>query len=305
MWTARGATPNTDKLSGTTSEADVRVPAEVVEDETYRYTLTASAENAEDASANVTVRVLNKEPLVICTPPTPVYERLHPGLFGFGRAFGFHLRLRVDETYGVEQYTLTASAENAEDASANVTVRVLNKEPLALICTPPTPVYEGSADFALDCSASGAPSGSTYDYVWTARGATPNTDKLSSTTIAKPTFDVPAEVAEDETYRYTLTASAENAEDASANVTVRVLNKEPLALICTPPTPVYEGGGLHPGLFGFGRAFGFHLRLRVDGQRRDAEYGQVEQYDCCKADVRRAGGGGRGRDVQVHADGER
>ena len=56
-------------------------------------------------------------------------------------------------------------------------------------------VRKRSADFALDCSASGAPSGSTYDYVWTARGATPNTDKLSSTTIEKPTFDVPEEVA--------------------------------------------------------------------------------------------------------------
>ena len=131
---------------------------------------------------------------------------LRPGLFGFGRAFGFRVRLRVDgqrrdAEYGqVEQYdcckptfdvpeevdrryTLTASAENAEERSANVTVRVLNKEPLSLICTPVT-VYEGSADFALDCSASGAPSGS-------------------------------------------------------------------------------------------------DLRLRVDGQRRDAEYGQVEQYDCC------------------------
>ena len=99
-----------------------------------------------------------------------------------------------------------------EDATANVTVRVLNKPPLALICTPPTPVYEGSADFALDCSASGAPQGSEYDYVWTPRGSTVVPGRLSSTTIAKPTFDVPEEVDRDEIYEYTLTASAENAE---------------------------------------------------------------------------------------------
>ena len=312
VWTARGATPNTDKLSSTTvAKPMFDVPEEVDDDETYEYLLTVSAENAIDATANVTVRVLNKEPLaLVCTPPAPVYEgsedfALNCSASGVpsGSTYDYVWTARgatpntdklssttvakptfdvpeevaEDETY---RYTLTASAENAEGASANVTVRVLNKAPLALICTPPTPVYEGSADFALNCSASGVPSGSTYDYVWTARGATPNTDKLSSTTIEKPTFDVPEEVAEDETYRYTLTASAENAEDASANVTVRVLNKEPLALVCTPPTPVIRRfGGLRPGLFGFGRAFGFHLRLRVDGQRRDAEYGQVEQYD--------------------------
>ena len=53
----------------------------------------------------------------------------------------------------------------------------------------------------LDCSATGAPSGSTYDYVWTARGSTVVPGKLSSTTIAKPTFEVPPSVDSDETYR--------------------------------------------------------------------------------------------------------
>ena len=275
VWTPRGSTSNTNKLiagtDGPTPTFDV--PEEVAEDETYRYTLTASAENAEDASANVTVRVLNKEPLaLICTPVAPVYEGAEdfaldctasgvpvgsdyeyvwtgrgstvvPGKLSSTTiakpTFDVPEEVDRDERY---RYTLTASAENAEDVSANVTVRVLNKEPLALICTPPTPVYEGSADFALDCSASGAPQGSEYDYVWTPRGSTSNTNKLiAGTDGPTPTFDVPEEVSEDETYRYTLTASAENAEDASANVTVRVLNKEPLALICTPVAPVYEG----------------------------------------------------------------
>ena len=75
-------------------------------------------------------------------------------------------------------YRLTASAENAEDGTAEVTVTVLNKGALALVCTDTYEVYEGSADFDLDCSASGAPSGSDYMYVWTARGGTANTDLL-------------------------------------------------------------------------------------------------------------------------------
>ena len=274
VWTARGATPNTDKLiagtDGPTPTFDV--PEEVAEDETYRYTLTASAENAGNATANVTVRVLNTPSLtLVCTPPAPVYEgsadfALNCSASGApsGSTYVFEWTARGGGDTGklssttiekptfdvpgsvnsneIYEYTLTASAENAEDASANVTVRVLNKVPLALICTPVAPVYEGSEDFDLDCVATGAPAGSDYAYVWTGRGTTSNTALLvSGTDGPTPTFDVPDEVAEDETYRYTLTASAENAEDASANVTVRVLNKEPLALICTPPTPVYEG----------------------------------------------------------------
>ena len=78
-------------------------------------------------------------------------------------------------------------------------------------------VYEGSEDFALDCAATGAPAGSEYVYVWTARGSTSNTDLLvSGTDGPTPTFDVPEEVDEDETYEYTLTVSAENAIDAEA-----------------------------------------------------------------------------------------
>ena len=375
VWTGRGSTVVPGQLSSTTvAKPTFDVPEEVADDETYRYTLTASAENAENATANVTVRVLNKEPLaLICTPVAPVYEGAEdfdldcsasgaPSGSDYDYVwtprgatsntdelssttiakptFDVPEEVDSDETY---EYTLTVSADNAEPATEDVTVTVLNKKPLTLICAPVAPVYEGAADFTLDCSASGAPAGSGYDYVWTGRGSTVVPGQLSSTTIAKPTFDVPGEVAGDETYEYTLTASAENAEDASVrvpsvmyasrgvrgsfdldcsasgapsgserlrvdgqrrdaeygqveqydyctpptpyvtagaenaedNVTVRVLNKEPLALICTA---VYEGSA-DPGLFGFGRAFGFHLRLRVDGQRRDAEYGQVERYD--------------------------
>ena len=78
------------------------------------------------------------------------------------------------------EYLLTVSAENAEDAAAEVSVTVLNKGALALVCADPGSVYEGSEDFALDCAASGAPGGSGYTYVWTDRGATANTDLLIS-----------------------------------------------------------------------------------------------------------------------------
>ena len=144
-----------------------------------------------------------------------------------------------DETY---EYLLTVSAANAEDAAAEVSVTVLNKGALAVVCTDPGSVYEGSADFTLDCEASGAPGDNPeYTYVWTPRGSTSDTSLLSSVDISSPTFHVPEEVDEDETYEYLLTVSAENAEDASAEVTVTVLNKGALAVVCADPGSVYEG----------------------------------------------------------------
>ena len=142
----------------------------------------------------------------------------------------FYVPDELDETATYE-YLLTASAENAESGTAEVTVTVLNKEMLSVTCED-TEVYEGQGDITLDCSASGAPSGSSYTYVWTARGTTVNTDLLTSGTDGPtPTFAVPDEVDENgETYEYLLTASAANAEDASAEVTVTVLDGLPLAL---------------------------------------------------------------------------
>ena len=83
---------------------------------------------------------------------------------------------------------------------------------LLVVCVDPGSVYEGSADFSLDCSASGAPSGVAYAYSWTARGSTANTSQLSATDIPSPAFNVPENVDSDVTYEYLLTVSAENAE---------------------------------------------------------------------------------------------
>ena len=273
-WTARGDTPNTDLLSATDMASPTfHVPEEVDEDETYEYLLTVSAENAEDAAAAVTVTVLNKGALaLVCADISPeVYEgsedieldceasgapagsayeyvwtargdtqdtALLSAMDMASPTFAVPEEVDEDETY---EYLLTVSAANAEDAAAEVSVTVLNKGALAVVCTDPGSVYEGSADFTLDCEASGAPAGSAYEYVWTARGDTQDTALLSATDMASPTFAVPEEVDEDETYEYLLTVSAENAEDAAAAVTVTVLNKGALAVVCVDPGSVYEG----------------------------------------------------------------
>ncbi len=257
------------------------VPAEVDADETYAYLVTVSAEHAESATAEVTVTVLNKPALALaCASPVSVYEGSPdvaldcattggPGGSAYeyvwtplrntsgtpdtgllSRAdiaspiFAVPAEVDADETY---EYLVTVSAEHAEAATAEVTVTVLNKGALALVCVNPAPVYEGSPDVALDCSASGgpgAPDGSAYEYLWTAlsnTSAATDTDLLSRADIASPTFAVPAEVDADERYEYLVTVSAEHAEAATAEVTVTVLNKGDLALVCVDPDPVYEG----------------------------------------------------------------
>ena len=274
-WAAQGDTPDTALLvsgaDGPTPTFDV--PEEVDEDETYEYLLTVSAENAVDAAAEVSVTVLNKGALaLVCADPGSVYEGSadiafdcaasgllrvpptnmsgRPGQYGeYGPliagadgptpTFDVPEEVDEDETY---EYLLTVSAENAVDAAAEVSVTVLNKGALALVCADPGSVYEGSADIAFDCAASGAPAGSAYEYEWTARNSTANTDLLiAGADGPTPTFDVPEEVDEDETYEYLLTVSAENAVDAAAEVSVTVLNKGALAVACADPGSVYEG----------------------------------------------------------------
>ena len=273
-WTARGSTTNTDLLGA----ADIAsptfyVPDEVAGDETYEYLLTVSAENAEDARAEVTVTVLNKGALALaCADPGSVYEGSEDFAFDCSASGApgddpqytyawaargdtpdtallsaadvsspmFYVPDEVDEDETYE-YTLTVSADNAEDAAAAVTVTVLNKGALAVVCADPGSVYEGSADIAFDCSASGAPAGSTYNYTWEAQGDTPDTALLSAVDISSPMFYVPEKVDEDETYEYTLTVSADNAESVTEDVTVTVLNKGALALVCADPGSVYEG----------------------------------------------------------------
>ncbi len=279
-WEALGGTP-----AGMLSAADgptptFYVPEEVAADETYEYRVTATAENAEPAEAEVTVTVLNRGALALtCANPAPVYEGSEdialnceatgaPDGSDYAYAWAavgstpagmlsaldmasptFYVpdEVAADETY---EYRVTVSAENAEAAAAEVAVTVLNKVSLDLACADPDPVYEGSEDITLNCSATGAPDGSVYAYVWEALGATP-VGMLSALDASSPTFYVPQAVDADETYAYRITVTAENAEAAAAEVTVTILNRDDpplpppalaaLALTCANPAPVYEG----------------------------------------------------------------
>ncbi len=268
-WTARGSTPDTSRLSATNIDSPTfDVPDTVDEDEAYDYLLTVSADNAVDGFVEATVTVLNRFVMLSCASPAPVYEG-SPDIALSCTAKGAPLNSSysyawtargstpdtdllsatnvLSPTFDVPEdvpqttkyeYRVTASAPNVEDAAA-VTVTVLDKGALALTCADPAPVYEGSADITLDCEASGAPPGS--DYAWTARGSTPDTGLLSETDVASPTFDVPEDVDQDETYEYALTVSADNAKDGRAEVTVTVLDKPVLDVACERPPPTYEG----------------------------------------------------------------
>ncbi len=272
-WTARGSTANTDQLSATDiSSPTFHVPEDMDATTTYEYLLTVSAANAEDATAEVSVTVLDREALsVVCADPPSVYEGSEdfdldcsasgaPAGSAYEYAWTargstantnqlsatdiaspiFYVPDELDATTTYE-YLLTVSAENAIFGTAEVSVTVLNNPALAVVCANPGSIYEGSADFELDCSASGAPSGSNYEYEWTARGSTANTDQLSATDISSPTFHVPEDMDATTRYEYLLTVSAANAEDATAEVSVTVLDREALSVVCADPPSVYEG----------------------------------------------------------------
>ncbi len=279
-WTPRNTTPDTllsatDILSPTFAS-----PENVDVDETYEYTLTVSAENAEDGAGEVTVRVLNKPNIVVaCTNPNPVYEGaedldLSCEASGApdGSSYAYAWSVRNDAgggeamdlltanatgptpTFAVPanvsqstkyEYMLMVSAENAEDGTDDVTVTVLNEGAIALACSDPGPVYEGSDDIALSCSASGAPGEApSYSYAWSPRsdgGSPGDAALLSATNISSPTFDVPNAVSSDATYGYSVQATAANAEAGTADVTVTVLDKPAIVVRCAVPDPVYEG----------------------------------------------------------------
>ena len=116
-------------------------------------------------------------------------------------------------------------------------------------------------------------------YAWTARGDTPDTALLSAVDVSSPMFYVPEEVDEDETYEYLLTASADNAEDAAAEVTVTVLNKEALAVVCADPGDGIRGiGRYHVRLLGI-RA----IRAMIRSIRTPGRLGAIRRLRPCSA----------------------
>ena len=280
VWTPRNTTPDTLLSAPDILSPAFASPGNVDVDETYEYTLTVSAANAEDGTDEVTVRVLNKPDIIVtCEAPNPVYEgstdfTLSCAASGApdGSSYAYAWSVRNDAgggeamdlltgnangptpTFAVPanvsqstkyEYTLTVAAENAEDGTDDVTVTVLNEGAIALACSDPDPVYEGSDDIALSCSASGAPGEApSYSYVWSPRsdgGSPGDTALLSATNISSPTFDVPQAVSSDATYAYSVRATAANAEAGTAEVTVTVLDKPAIVVRCAAPDPVYEG----------------------------------------------------------------
>ena len=217
-------------------------------------------------TAEVIVTVNGENPVLTCSDPDPVYEGseditldctvtnkptgatyswagtdISNRLRGTGALTPTFLVPDDVDTETDYTYTVTMSAADVDDVTEEVTVTVLNKRDIVVACADPGSAYEGSEDIAFDCEASGAPAGSAYDYVWTARGDTPDTSLLSAAGIASPTFAVPAEVDADETYKYLLTVSVEHAESATAGVTVTVLNKRDIVVACADPGSAYEG----------------------------------------------------------------
>ena len=148
----------------------------------------------------------------------------------------------ISGSYVSYYYKIMATADNAEDGSLDILIRVLDADP-SLTCTD-SEIYEGAADITLDCSVMNEPSGATY--AWTARGSTSDTNDLSSTTILKPTFSVPDDIDEpdgaDKDYEYTVTLSAGGADVASADITVTVYDAPDITVTCEDnPYEVDEG----------------------------------------------------------------
>ena len=141
-----------------------------------------------------------------CTRARPIFA----GLFGDERAVGRYVQLDgCGHCQSVEQheypetdvrragrcrcghdydYTVTLSASGIDDVTEDVTVTVLNRGALSVVCADPGSVYEGSADILFDCSASGVSSGTGYAYSWTARGNTQDTSLLSAVTFLRRPF---------------------------------------------------------------------------------------------------------------------
>ena len=151
------------------------------------------------------------------------------------------------ETY---EYTVTLSASGITDVTEDVKVTVLEKPDISGCSGFQTEnIQEGSPDLHLvfDCVPTGAPGvNPIYGYRWTTSTNTPSAalSLLTSLTIKDPFFQVPDDIPETTTYDYTLTVSAENADEAtkSYQITVQNIDTEGIVIDCAFPTdPIYAG----------------------------------------------------------------
>ena len=105
-------------------------------------------------------------------------------------------------------------------------VTVRNNQPPAVTCTQVYDTYSGEPDLLFQCAVSG---GTAYSYAWTGT----DLNRLSATDVLSPTFDVPAQVAERQSYAYTLTVTDAIIGDASTDVRVVVRKRGQVSLACS------------------------------------------------------------------------
>ncbi|MXW63758.1 MAG: hypothetical protein F4Y00_04805, partial [Bacteroidetes bacterium SB0662_bin_6] len=238
-----------DRLSSTTGWAPVfDVPENVDGDTRYTYLMRVSAENADGTSVWNHVLVQKRPlPRITVTCEDSPYEvdegdadiELEceaSGAPGTDPNYTWSWSPTVNLTDhdtdtptfavpgDVEQdttytYTATASAANAEDGTERIRVTVRDTDP-SLTCTD-SEVYEGSADFSLDCTVTNEPSGASYS--WT--GANITNRLIGGTDGLTPTFDVPDNVDATTDYKYTVTLSSSDFDEVTEDVTVTVLNR--------------------------------------------------------------------------------
>ena len=275
-WEARSDTPNTDLLvDGTdTPTPTFSVPDDIDEDKNYRYSLIASAAGFHPAKAIMLVRVRDRADIAVaCGGPYEVAEGGEdielkceasgsPGGNYTWKWTGANTSFLSDDEvadptftspdditgHQVYTYTVTASADDAAAGSAEVTVRVKDTDipDPVITCNDPDPVYEGTADFTLDCSVEHEPSDPMY--AWTTRGSTLDTSLLTSGRDGlTPTFSVPNDIDEpggaDKNYEYTVAlASPSMFNLVTADVTVAVLERPDITVACEDsPYEVDEG----------------------------------------------------------------
>ena len=240
-------------------------PGNVSGDTEYVYKIGVSADGAEPSNERVDITVLNSLALV-CTDPAPVYEGApdiqldcngsgwtsgDPPTYAWSPSsrlsdpsiedpiFDVPNNVEGDERF---TYEVSLSAGARATVTGQVTVIVRNKLPIQPNCSAnPLQVNEGATS-TLSCSPTGAPPGNTYHFSWAALAPGSACGQLSggcSGDDRSKTFTAPDDVADDISYSYQVTVSADEAEPGVDQVSVTVQDVR-LTLTCTDPAPVYE-----------------------------------------------------------------
>ena len=156
------------------------------------------------------------------------------------RTFQVPEALQETQTY---EYQITGTAPNADPTTFDISFMIHDRPDLALDCDRESVVYVGDADISVGCPATSASSDALSevpDYLWEAVTPTMNTNLLSATNVAAPTFSVPEAAADARTYHYRLTAAADGWDPVHADFTVTVHENREVVITCPPVADVYE-----------------------------------------------------------------